>query len=272
MKIDDWITNFCKAFNLELIHTGDKSFALNVKEQSMVKNTSLIIDLDSKANVHQAINETLGLPRAYKLGFTIDTAETGYVESIPTGKAMGDGNTGGGTLYTGSNETSEVEQTSNFSYCWYKNFTNKRGSGSVEVPIITDKEVWSGESTYEDIRNKSYLNKAQRFWFHSGKTEPIVVNGEVVQMAVVKNQYTKGNKPLWLNYEDKPDSIMREYFTLLTNDKEYTCVECHLTPEEYDMLDKAFVRFNGDLYNVIDADGFDPLRKDKTKLKLIKKV
>lgn len=271
VKIDDWISNFCKAFNLELIHTGDKNFALNVKEKSIVKNTSLVIDLDSKTSIAHATNESLALPRAYKLGFTIDTAETGYVESIPPGKTMVDGDTGGGTFYTGSDEANEVEQTSNFSYCWYKDFTNKRGNDPIEVAIITDKEVWSGESAYEDIRDKRYLNKAQRFWFHSGQTEPVLVNGVEVEMAVVKNQYS-GKKNLWLNYEDKPDSILREYFTLLTNDKEYTCVECYLTPEEYDLLDRAYVRFNGDLYNVVDADGFDPLGKGKTKLKLIKKL
>lgn len=64
---------------------------------------------------------------------------------------------------------------------------------------------------------------------------------------------------------------MREFFTLLTNDKEYTTVECYLSPQEYEMLPHAYVRLNGDLYNVVDADGFDPLGKQKTKLKLIKK-
>lgn len=88
---------------------------------------------------------------------------------------------------------------------------------------------------------------------------------------MVSGKY-EGKKDLYLNYEDKPNSIMREYFTLLTNDKELTCVECYLTPEEYDMLDRAYVRLNGDLYNVVDADGFDLMGNGKTKLKLIKKI
>lgn len=82
----------------------------------------------------------------------------------------------------------------------------------------------------------------------------------------------EGKKKLKLNYENEPDSVMREYFTLLTYDKEYTSAECFLTAEEYEALPRAYVRLNGDLYNVVDADGFDPLGKQKTKLQLIKKL
>ena len=268
VKIDEWISNFCKAFNLELIDVGNKGFALNVKEKNLTKNTSLVIDLDSKASVHQATNESLALPRIYKLGFTIDTAEEGYVASTE-GKDMAEGETGGGTFETGSPEANQVEQTSNFSYCWYKKVNNQLTGNEVELPVITDHEVW--DNSESSVQNKTYFNKAQRFWFHSGRCEEIMVHDTPAQMAIVSNAY-KGTKPLWLNYKDKPDSILREYFALLTNEKEYTCVECHLTPEEYNMLDRAFVRFNGDLYNVVDADGFDPLGRSKTKLKLIKRL
>lgn len=279
VKIDDWLSNFCKAFNLELIHTGERNFALNMKEHNIVKNTSLIIDLDSKANVYQTTNESLALPRTYKLGFTIDTAEEGYVESIDEGKDITEGDTGGGIFDTGSNETNQIEQTSNFSYCWYKTLDKelkeeeqgKNKTKPIEVPVIADHEIWAETSNYNEVSNKTYFNKAQRFWFHSGKTEEMKVHNIPAQIAIVQNEY-KGNKNLWLNYHDKPNSIMREYFTLLTNDKEYTTVECYLTPQEYDMLDKALIRFNGDLYNVVDADGFDPLKNSKTKLKLIKKI
>ncbi len=268
MKIDDWITNFCKAFNLELVHRGDKSFALNMKEANIVKNTSLVIDLDKKANISHANNESLALPRAYKLGFTIDTAETGYVESAKDKEFITEGDTGGGTFETGSNENNTVEQTSNFSYCWYKKL--KKFGSEIPVPVITDNEVWT--SNDENIRNKTYLNKALRFWFHNPKRKITQkVYSTAVDLAVVSGKY-EGKKDLYLNYEDKPNSIMREYFTLLTNDKELTCVECYLTPEEYDMLDRAYVRLNGDLYNVVDADGFDLMGNGKTKLKLIKKI
>ena len=98
-----------------------------------------------------------------------------------------------------------------------------------------------------------------------------MVHETPAEVALVANEY-KGKTDLWLNYENKPDSIMHEYFTLLTNDKEYTSVECYLSPEEYDMLPRALVRFNGDGYHVGDADGFEQLGKSKTKLQLIKKV
>lgn len=268
VKIDDWISNFCKAFNLKLIHTGSKSFALNIKERNIVKNTSLVIDLDQKTSVQQATNDTLALPRAYKLGFTIDTAEQGYVESIPEGKAMTEGDTGGGTFVTGSDENNEVEQKSNFSHCWYKKLTSADNK-ELEVPIITDHEIWV--TSDKSMKNKTYFNKAQRFWFHQGDTINLKVYETDVPVAKVSDAFM-GNKTLKLNYEDEPNSVMREYFTLLTHDKEYTSVECYLTPEEYEMLNRAYIRLNGDLYNVVDADGFDPIGKQKTKLKLIKKL
>lgn len=170
VKIDDWVSNFCKAFNLELLHIQGKDFALNVKEKNIMKNTSLIIDLDNKTNVHQAENATLALPRAYKLGYTIDTAEEGYVASIPEGKAMTEGDMGGGRFETGSDENNEVEQKSNFSHCWYKtlevekmNANNQKEKTKIAVPIITDHEIWTPQSNPKETQKKHFLIKLNAF-------------------------------------------------------------------------------------------------------------
>lgn len=265
IKIDDWVSNFCKAFNLELLHTGKDEFELNIKNQnSLNRISSRIIDLDKKANVWQASNENMSLPSSYDLGFTINTSEQGYSKSFKENNIED----GGGKFSTGSNEPKTIKQTSNFSYCWYETLpkTNK------QVPNLTEKEVWEPGKSEKEANSKKYFNSAQRFWYPTKKTQQVMLYGNTpVDLALVSNTY-KGDKTLELNYEDKPNSIMRNYFMLLTNERNYTSVECFLSPEEYADLGNSYIKFNGDLYIVAEADGYDPMGKSKTKLKLIKKM
>lgn len=265
IKIDDWVSNFCKAFNLELLHTGKDEFELNIKNQnSLNRISSKIIDLDKKANVWQASNENMSLPSSYDLGFTINTSEQGYSKSFKENNIED----GGGKFSTGSNEPKTIKQTSNFSYCWYETLpkTNK------QVPNLTEKEVWEPGKSEKEANSKKYFNSAQRFWYPTKKTQQVMLYGNTpVDLALVSNTY-KGDKTLELNYEDKPNSIMRNYFMLLTNERNYTSVECFLSPEEYADLGNSYIKFNGDLYIVAEADGYDPMGKSKTKLKLIKKM
>lgn len=269
--INDWIDHFCKAFNLQLTHLGDNNFSLDTKDVNLIKNTSRVIDLDKKTNVVQRYNEPLGLPPAYELGFTIGNSEHGYVDSI-TDEKLNTGETGGGTFKTNSlSSGNPIKLNSNFSYCWYKPITIKNENNKqVNVPVIGDDEVWS-KGSYSEMMKKVYFGKAQRFWYKKkGETQTVKIDNLETNLALVSNSY-EGDRPLHLDYEDKPTSIMRNYFMLLTNEKNYTKVECYLTPEEYNNLDKSYVRFNGDLYVVAEADGYDPMGGAKTKLKLMKR-
>lgn len=280
-KVNDWIDNFCKAFNLSLTNAGNNRFDLNVKERNIIRQSSLILDLDQKVSIRQATNDPLGLPQVFELGFTIDTSEEGYYVTMEDKldengyfieKITNSGYTGGGKFYTGSRDNNTVQQTSNFSYCWYKQLytDSSKEIPFADVPVISDHEVWDDATTYEEARNNRYMDKAQRFWYRQG-LKTLKVENETVQATIVSGQYA-GNKKVELNYEDKEDSIMRNFFFLLTNEKNYTTVECYLTPEEYDKLPYALVKLNGDLYNIAEVDGYDPLGKKKTKLKLIKRI
>ena len=75
-----------------------------------------------------------------------------------------------------------------------------------------------------------------------------------------------------LDYENKLDSIMKNFFFLLDNSNDYTIIDCILSAEEYKNLNKSLIRFNGDLYNVAEIDGYDPLGKNQATLKLIRKI
>lgn len=284
VKVNDWIENFCKAFNLDLIHKGGNNLEINIKTNDIVKSTSRLIDLDSRASVLQRADEPLRLPYAYELGFTVNTGEEGYYASItemvrdewgkPTNeKVITAGDNGGGKFYTGSQETSIVNQTSNFSYNWFKNIKNEENQSMLKLPVISEKEIWDRGKDYYEMIKKQYTNLPQRFWFHSGwfTTETVKDKGSV-SLATVSEEYN-GRLKLSLNYKDQPESIMRSFFLILAdNNNNYTKVSCLLTPDEYADLGKYPVKLNGDLYNVAEVDGYDPLQKQKCTLKLIRRI
>lgn len=274
-KIDDWLNNFCKTFNLELINTGKEKFELNVKNNAVERFAGRIIDLDTKTTAERRSNETLGLPRVFKLGFDAETAEEGYYQSQKKGdsnKIMNSGRFGGGEFPTGSTETSEVEQKSGFSYCWYKTLTTKASNEKIEVPVITDREAWDSANSYTEVKDKRYFNLRQRFWYNTKKNRIMKVVNKDVPLAMVQNRYEDDRHPLSLDYEDKPESIARNYFLLTDNQSSYTIVECNLTADEYNRIFENYVRFNGDLYIVAEVDGYDPLGLRPAKLKLIKRT
>lgn len=282
VKINDWIDNFCKAFNLSLLHKGGVEFELNLKGIDKTRNMTDIIDLDRKASVEQHNNESLKLPGLYELGFTIDTGEQGYYQSMKTNygiRVLNSGETGGGQYYTGSNEASKISQTSNYSYCWYMKLKDKRTNEEleIEVPVISDHGIWDDMSgrDYEDVTNEKFYDKAQRFWYKSPQLLDISLGEDKtgVKIAMLQNQYAEEPFRLVLDYKDEPGSILRNYFLLMTDtNNNYTTVSCFLSPDEYDRLGNSFVKFNGDLYYVGEVDGYDPLGKNKTKLKLIRRL
>lgn len=277
-KIDEWIDNFCKAFNLRLTQSDSKTFELNTNNKR--ENTgSYLIDLDMKANVNiSRKNNSLGLPNLYELGFTIDKSEQGYVES---------GDEGGGRFETGSPEDKKISQTSNFSYNWFKTLYNADQSVAARVPVISDKEVWKDTVLdYSNMKSNDYIGKAQRFWYRKeGEFYSVKIGDtENVQLALLSDTFENSERKIRLDYKnksnsnsnrisDKADSIFDSYFYILADaENSYTIVECFLSPEEYRNIDNSIIRFNSDLYTVTEIDGYDPLCKKKATLKLIRKM
>jgi len=276
VKINDWIDNFCKAFNLSMIHKGDSDFELNVKNKELVNDLSYLIDIDNRTDVTMRRNESLKLPYVYELGFTIDTAEQGYYESMAENdrgeKIVNSGNDGGGKFYTNSYEATKLTHSSDFSYNWQKTI-NYKDIKELEIPVISDHEIWEGKPDYNEMKEKKFFDKPQRFWYRSGTLDTLMSNDKNVTLALVDNEYKSNKAKIILNYKDKPDTITKNYFLLLAdNDNNYTQVDCFLSAEEYYNLHKALVRLNGDLYHIASVDGYDPLGKNKCTLKLIRKI
>lgn len=287
-KVDDWISNFCKAFNLEIIQTKENEFELNTRK-GVDFDSSLIIDLDRKASTSVARrNVPLGLPGEFHFGFTTSKDEVGYYNSTirfnadgtPERNPLDDSvkeypaEDGGGVFRTGSIETNKVEHKSSFSYNWMLGMKGGEDYEKVDLPVISDKEVWQFDNgDYSEMMGKTYYDKAQRFWYKKEGTYPMKLNQtHDIEVGLVKNAQD-GARPSVLDYKDKPNSIALNYFPMLKDaDNCYTVIECILTPDEYANADRSLAQFNGDLYYIAEIDGYDPQAQKKATLKLIRKM
>jgi len=276
-KVDEWLEGFCKVFNLQLVETGNNNFEMSFKQRQHKESMS-ILDLSDRTNLRQRTNLPLGLPAVFELGFKINEEEQGFTKSK---------NKGNGRFETGTLDGSTVNQSSNFSYNWFFEEL-KRDGQSLKVPVITHKEIWTNEKPidYAEMVKKLYTNYSQRFWYRSGNnynvgpawlTMPSVAwtsdKFRDFFIPELSNSY-KGRKPLQLDYKDEPNSILRTFFNVIApNESNYTEIECFLRPDEYDLLNGCtLVRYNDDLYHVGAIEGYDPVNKTKTKLKLIRKI
>jgi hypothetical protein len=263
MKTDDFIDNFCKAFNLQLTQTDATTFELSAK-QSKTAVSNQFINLDNLASVHDRSNTPLGLPSLYKLGFTVDEEEEGYELTKDNG---------GGEFKTGATEEKVLEQKSTFSYNWFKNIA--KGNTVLPLAVITKHEVWTNKIPYPDAMKKRYTNLASRFWYSDGLLNDLGTtfdfNGKPLSIVKVSNELPGLSI---LNYKNQKLTILTNYFTLLINgSSHYTEVEGYLTPDQYEDLNGSLMAmFNGDLYHVAEISGYDPAGRNKTKIKLIRKI
>lgn len=267
VKTDDFIENFCKAFNLRLSQVDDKAFSLDVKQTKATSN--LYINLDNLTSTHDRSNLPLGLPSRYKLGFTVDTEEEGYI-------ASGEDD-GGGEFKTGVAEEKTVEQKSNFSYNWFKDIIKRQQNKDIIIPlpVISKHEVWTNELSYPEAMLKRYTDLPVRFWYYDGLLNDLgaefTFNGRKLSVAKVSNELAGMSI---LNYKNKRLTILDNFFTILINgSSHYTEVEGYLTAEQYEAFNGVIMAmFNGDIYYVAELSGYDPTGRNKTKIKLIRKI
>jgi hypothetical protein len=265
MKTDDFIDNVCKAFNLRLTPAGDRAFNLDIKQEPTLRSNRFI-NLDNLASVRDHVNTPIGLPSLYKVGFTVDTEEEGYVMT---------GDDGGGEFNTGAIEEKTIEQRSTFSFNWFK-IINQNGV-SLPLPVISKHDVWEAETPYPDAMKKRFTNQPLRFWYQNGLLNDLGARFEFgnsdhsLYLAKVSDELPGLNV---LNYKNQRLSILNNFFMLLiSGSSHYTEVEGYLTPEQYEALDESIsAMFNGDLYYIAELSGYDPTGRNKTKIKLIRKV
>ena len=257
VRTDEFINNFCKAFNLQLIQTGENEFELNVKqtEKPLPVNP---LNLDDFAAVPSAKNTPLGLPEIYRIGFTVNDNEEGYKRTEDNG---------GGEFKTGATDGGEFEQRSSFSFNWLKPI--RRGTETLQLPIISNYEVWETEDYGRDMLRR-FTDFPIRFWYHDG-TFDIPFRNQTLQAARVRNEIPHVNV---LSYHNAPNTILDNFFTLLVDgSSHFTEIEGYLPPAHYEALNgRRIATFNSDVYYIAEIRGYDPTGRNKTRLKLIRKV
>lgn len=254
-KVSDFIDNVCKAFNLRLSDLGNGAFSL---DKAVAKIENDFVELDGISAVPKRVNQPLGMPTAFNLSFTTNEKEEGYYLEGDKGVS--------GSIITGAIDGGTVEQKCNFSYNWFKKL--KKGGDLISLPIISEHEAWAEENTYGEAMEKRYTNLAQRFWFYDG-TFQAKIKGNDTSLARVTN-----SNGLELSYENKYNTILRLYFaTLVDANSHYTEIECYLTPDLYEALNgRKKAIFNGDVYYVAEISGYDPSGRNKSKIKLIRRI
>lgn len=268
MNTDDFIENFCKAFNLRLSQRGEKTFSLDVK-QTRKDFSKQHLDLEGFTSLDSRVNTSLGMPSLYKVGFTVDKEEEGFASTDDDG---------GGTFRTGATETKVLEQKSTFSRTWFKTIKKIELEGEevpIDLPIISKSEAWNANIDYTESMKKRYTTSALRFWYYDGLLNDdgatFTVAGKPAKIAKVTDVAPDGMR---LTYEDTPGTILSNYYTLLVHgSSHYTEVEGYLSPLDYAGLNgNVLARFNGDMYYVAEISGYDPTGQNKTKIKLIRLI
>ena len=120
-----------------------------------------------------------------------------------------------------------------------------------------------------------YTDLASRFFYYDGLLNDLGVDfsfgGSTIYIAKVSNELPGLSV---LNYKNHSRTILDNYFTLLiSGSSHYTEIEGYLTPAQYEAFNGSVMAvFNGDLYYVAEISGYDPSGRNKTKIKLIRKI
>ncbi len=259
IRVDEYIDNLCKMFNLVFSQVSEKEFRID-KLQKMSGVTGDLVNLDAWQSIDSRINTPLGIPKEYKLGFTVNTDEQGYAES----------NYDGSGIYPTKtiDSTAILEQKSSFSYNWMKRFTYS--GGSFEIPIISKKDDWLQTTAYSDAMKNRYTDLGLRFWYYDGLLPDIFsFNNNPVAVAKVSNEL---RGILKLDYSKEPQSILSNYFNIYDNATgHFTEFDCYLSaPLWYQLVMSRRAIYNGDVYKVAEISGFDPTLQNMTHIKLMK--
>ena len=294
-KISEWIENIQKAFNLEIINQGN-TVEINT-QKGVNKSITYAVDIDNRVSSNEAESEYISYPKEMAIKYKIDTDEYGFELTVPPDhindegdewKRWGDSGFTVIKLSDDSYETSKSEVSTNFSYTYYMDFDfyQMLSGGTVEssaatqirIPVIEKSEYMAEGYSYDESMKHDGYSFTQRFWYRDQLSSDyvylssILSNGtrEMIHLTYPMNSWMNFN----LSYKDTEESIASEYFNIFALlSSNYVNVEVYLTPQEYKLIKNgALVHFDSDLYFVSEIQGYDASGRNKTKLKLFKKV
>lgn len=294
-KVSEWIQNAADAFNLEFIQDGN-SVEINTKKKYSFGKTA--VDIDDRVNSKDAESSKIDYPRTMAVKYKIDKDEWGFERSA-VANAGGDETIldrdgwekyadSGYTVITLNDDTyvtSKSEKSLQFAYTWYWDFNwyevdadgqqnPYRDPVVLNIPCISKFEYMVDGYGYDEAMKHDGYGLAQRFWYRPTPTECFVYTEtypkERISIYTTANKYNEVN----LSYKDSERSLLSEYFNISAYlSSNYVTVDVYLTPIEYNRLrNGALCRFDKDLYEVVEIEGFDATGGEPTTLKLMKRT
>ena len=294
-KVSEWVQNVADAFNLELIQDGN-SVTINTKKKYQFNKTA--VDIDDRVNSNEAESSAIDYPRSMAVKYKIDKDEWGFERSA-VANAGGDETIldkdgwekfadSGYTVITLNDDTyvtSKSEKSLQYSYTWYWDFNwyevdvdgqqnPYRDPVVLRIPCISKFEYMVDGYGYDEAMKHDGYGLAQRFWFRPKPTECFVYTEtypkEMITLYTTENEHNGVN----LSYKDSEKSLLTEYFNISAYlSSNYVTIEVYLNPMEYNRLKNgALCRFDKDLYEVVEIEGFDATGGEPTTLKLMKRT
>lgn len=291
-KIQDFISNIQKAFNLSFQQVGDNVI---MNTQKLTNDNTVPVDIDYKTNTTEAVFNEIDFPKSITVKWNIDTEEEGFYRSVEdntTEEQMQSnnwkdyGDYGYETVkITDNTDTKEETLALQFSYNWYRPFnvynvetyenSNKLTFNELQIPIIGKTEWWIEGLDYEGYAKNDGRGLKQRFWFRGDKLDYKLPLGEDEYYDITLPLPSKDidNNTIYLNYNNSNNSLLSKFFNSSINSRsEKVEIEVYLSALEYKQLTNGSnVKFNDDVYQILEISGYDPLGYNKTKLKLMKK-
>lgn len=294
-KVSEWVQNTVDAFNLEVIQDG-KNVQINTKKKYAFDKTA--VDVDDRVNSNEAESSIIDYPKSMAVKYKINEDEWGFERSAVANaggdetvldrddwKKFGDSGYTIITLNDDSYVTSKSEKSLQYSYTWYWDFNwyevdyngqqnPYRDPVTLRIPCISKFEYMVDGYGYDEALKHDGHGLPQRFWFRPKPTECFVYTEtypkEMITIYTTENE----NNGLNLSYKDTERSLLTELFNinayLASN---YVTIEVYLNPTEYNRLKNgALCRFDKDLYEVVEIEGYDATGGNPTSLKLMKKT
>ena len=296
--IQSWIQDVANAFNLEIIQNGKQIF-INKKKKLSDRNVG-IVNIDDRVSNDEAETSRISYPKSMCVSYKTNSEEWGFEQTVPPDKIdLPDWEKYGDSGYTkillndDSYVTDESNINTNFSYCWYDEFTwTKVNTDHVEdtgttttfdIPVISKATYMVDQYDYADSEAHDGYGLTQRFWF-TPSMQPYVdpqyhslptyvwtdtYPQESIYIYTPSNSYNGLN----LSYKNSEVSLL-DYFNIRADlSSNYVTVDVYLTADEYNLLKSGGkVEFDSDIYDVVEIQGYAPDGSNTTTLKLMKKV
>ena len=296
--IQSFIQGVADAFNLEIIQDG-KTVRID-KREKYANGEVGVVDLDNRASNYDAESERINYPKSMQIAYKTNVDEWGFEQTVPLDKIdledwykYGDSGFTKILLNDDSYVTNESNVNTIFSYTWYDTFTwtkvdedhveDSATTTTFDIPVISESTYMVDGYDYDESEQHDGYGLTQRLWFTPSMQPYVDSQMHSLPTYVWTDTYPQEKVYIYtpvnawnglnLSYKASEKSLL-DYFNIKAElASNYVNLEVYLTPEEYKLLKSGGkVKFDSDLYNVVQIEGYNPSGNETTKLKLMKQT